>query len=398
MENHKCNTSVINGFHYATGKPVTIEIRDGLIYSISEVENRIGAGKNLFIAPGLIDNQINGYAGIDFTGGSLTSDDVIKAAKAILKEGVTTFFPTLITSGHRRLAGNLNTLNKALEQDESLGFSVPGFHLEGPYISPEDGFRGCHPKEHIRKPSIEEFRELQAASGNNIIQVTLAPEIEGAMDLIKYCVSAGVTVAMGHTDATAAQIRIATDNGVRLSTHLGNGCANMIHRHNNPIWQQLADDRLTTSVIADGLHLLREELTVIYKVKGAGNMILTSDIVYLAGMAPEKYSYLGTEVLLTESGMLMDVRNNCLAGASFPLKKGVETMMSFTGCTLNEAINMASGNVARIYNLSDRGTIEEGKRADLILFEMDGNTINIRKTYLNGELVFDFYPQPPRGV
>jgi N-acetylglucosamine-6-phosphate deacetylase len=395
MEKTNYKTSVIEGIHYATGKPVIIEICEGLIEKISDGTNLSVTGKSLFIAPGLIDNQINGYDGIDFTGDNLTTDDVIKAAKAILKEGVTTFIPTLITSGHRRLEGNLRILNEAIEQDELLRASVPGFHLEGPYISPEDGFRGCHPKEHIRKPSVEEFMELQAASGNNIIQITLAPEAEGSIELIKYCVSEGIAVAIGHTNATAGQIRMAADIGVRLSTHLGNGCANMIHRHNNPIWQQLADDRLTPSVIADGLHLLPEEITVIYKVKGADNMILTSDIVYLAGMEPGKYSYLGTEVMLTDSGMLMDIRNNCLAGASFPLKKGVETMMSFTGCSLEEAVNMASGNVAGIYNLFDRGMLDEGKRADLILFDLNCNELNIRKTYLKGKLVYDYYPPPP---
>jgi N-acetylglucosamine-6-phosphate deacetylase len=392
MGKHNHNASVVEGIHYATGKPVTIEICEGIIEKISGATNLSGADNCMFIAPGLIDNQINGYAGIDFTGDNLTEGDLTKAAKAVLKEGVTTFFPTLITSIYSKLLSNLKILNHALENDEMFRASVPGFHLEGPYISPEDGFRGCHPKEYIRKPSVEEFIELQAASGNNIIQITLAPEAEGAMELIRYCVSEGVVVAMGHTNATAAQIRMAADNGVRLSTHLGNGCANIIHRHNNPLWPQLADNRLTPSVIADGLHLLPEEINVIYKVKGAGNMILTSDIVYLAGMEPGRYSYLGTEVMLTDSGMLMDVRNNCLAGASFPLKKGIETMMTFTGCSLEEAVDMASGNVARIYNLSDRGSIDAGKRADLILFEMNGNEINIRKTYLKGQLVYNYHP------
>ncbi len=389
MENHEINSSVIEGIHYATGELVTIEVIDGLIDNIFIKDGMPSVGGNLIIAPGLIDNQINGYAGIDFSGPALSAEDAIKAFTAILKNGVTTFLPTLITAGLSSMTRSLRVLSEVWEQDELFRECVPGFHLEGPFISSVDGFRGCHPLEFIRKPSVDEFRELQAASGNKIIQVTLAPEAEGAMDLIQYCVSAGIVVAMGHTNATSTQIREAADNGVRLSTHLGNGCANMIHRHNNPLWQQLADDRLTPSIIADGLHLLPEEINVFYKVKGPDNLILTSDIVYLAGMEPGKYSYLGTDVLLTDSGMLMDTVHNCLAGASFPLVKGVETMMDFTGCSLAQAINMASRNVARIYNLDDRGVLAEGKRADLILFEMDRYRINIRKTYINGRLVFD---------
>jgi N-acetylglucosamine-6-phosphate deacetylase len=123
-------------------------------------------------------------------------------------------------------------------------------------------------------------------------------------------------------------------------------------------------------------------------VKGPDNLILTSDVIYLTGMAPGKYLFLGSEVILTEEGMLLHAELNCLAGASFPLKKGVENMMNFTGCSLTKAIDMASGNVARIYDLDDRGKLVSGKRADLILFEREGNQLQIKKTYLSGNLVF----------
>ena len=193
---------------------------------------------------------------------------------------------------------------------------------------------------------------------------------------------------MGHTNASADQIDQAVENGARLSTHLGNGCANFIHRHKNPIWPQLANDRLATSVIADGQHLLPEEIRVFYKVKGPENIILTSDVIYLAGMGPGRYTFLESEVILTEEGMLLNPELNCLAGASFPLKKGVETMMNFTGCSLTNAINMASGNVARIYGLNDRGKLAPGKRADIILFEKERNELKVIKTFLKGELVY----------
>jgi N-acetylglucosamine-6-phosphate deacetylase len=178
------------------------------------------------------------------------------------------------------------------------------------------------------------------------------------------------------------------DNGATISTHLGNGCANFIHRHNNPIWVQLDENRLTPSVIADGHHLLPEEVGVFYKVKGPDNMIIASDIMYLAGMAPGKYIFMESEVVLTEDGMLLNTELNCLAGASFPLKTGVGNMMRFTDCSLTQAVDMASRNVACINNLEDRGTLSPGKRADLILFERKGNELQIRKTYLSGKLVY----------
>ncbi|MEI6050564.1 MAG: N-acetylglucosamine-6-phosphate deacetylase [Bacteroidota bacterium] len=378
----------IEGIHYATGNPVRIDIFDGIIQHIKEITDLKGENKTLFISPGLIDNQINGYANVDFSGSNLSPGDIIKAAKAIWRDGVTTFLLTLISNSHENLIRNFRILDEALRNEELLRESIPGFHLEGPYISPEEGYRGCHPVQHIRKPSWNEFTAFQQASGGRIIQVTIAPELDGAGEFTRLCTQNGIVVAMGHTNASAEEISHAVENGVRLSTHLGNGCANLIHRHKNPIWPQLANDRLTPSIIADGLHLLPEEIRVFYKVKGPDNIILTSDVIYLAGMAPGKYSFLETEVILTEEGKLLNTEQNCLAGASFPIKKGVENMMNFTGCSLTRAIDMASANVSRIYDLNDRGSLTAGKRADLILFERDGNQIQIKKTWLNGKLVY----------
>ena len=391
MTKDKTIPFTINGIHYATGNPVRIEIVDGLIGNIIEISRLKDENKNLFIAPGLIDNQINGYANVDFSGSNLSAGDVIGATKAILRDGVTSFLPTLITNSGENLIKSFSILNEALNKDELLRESIPGFHLEGPYISNEEGFRGCHPVQYIRKPSWDEFSGYQKASGGRIIQLTIAPELEGAMEFIRLCTLNGIVVAIGHTNASSEQIRQAVENGVRLSTHLGNGCANLIHRHNNPIWPQLANDRLIPSIIADGHHLLPDEIKVFYKVKGPDNLILTSDVIHLAGMAPGKYSFLESEVILTAEGMLLNAEQNCLAGASFPLKRGVENMMKLTGCSLSKAINMASRNVARIYDLDDRGILVQGKRADLILFEIEGNQLQIEKTYLCGKLVYSLY-------
>ena len=302
---------------------------------------------------------------------------MINAVQALWKEGVTSFLPTLITNSHDNLLKNLKILYDALCRDENIRDSVPGFHLEGPYISSEEGYRGCHPLKHIRKPSWDDFLLYQKAAGDNIIQVTIAPEMEGAMEFISLCASNGIIVALGHTNASSEQIQQAVERGARLSTHLGNGCANLIHRHNNPIWPQLANDLLTISVIADGHHLLPEELQVFYKVKGPDKIILTSDVIYLSGMAPGRYKFLESEVILTQEGMLLNPELNCLAGASFPLKKGIENMMKFTDCSLKNAINMATGNVASLYGFKNRGKIITGKRADLILFEHDGSQLKI---------------------
>jgi N-acetylglucosamine-6-phosphate deacetylase len=379
----------IEGIHYGTGNPVSIEIIDGYIGNISEADSLKNGNVISYIAPGLIDNQINGYAGVDFSGNTLTVEGVIQAAHAIWRGGVTSFFPTLITNSSDNLTKNLGILAKAIAEDVQLGESIPGFHLEGPYISSEEGYRGCHPVQYIHNPSWEEFLRFQEAADGKIIEITIAPELEGAMEFIKLCNKNGIVIALGHTNASAGQILQAVENGARLSTHLGNACANYIHRHKNPIWPQLANDQLTPTIIADGHHLLPEEIQVFYKVKGPGNIILTSDVIYLSGMAPGNYTFLESEVILTEDGLLYNPVLNCLAGASFPLKKGVENVMNFTGCSLTNSINMACRNVAGVFDLKEIGRLEQGKRADLIMFERKGNEIIINRTWLKGKLVFE---------
>lgn len=377
----------VEGIHYKTGKPVSLQIIAGIIAEIKEIQRLSGNAGSVYIAPGLIDNQINGFANIDFSADNLEPDGVITATRAILREGVTSFMPTLVTNSHKNLLRNFSILNEALNKDQLVQSCIPGFHLEGPYISPEEGYRGCHAAQHIRKPSWEEFTEYREASGDHIIQVTVAPEAEGAMEFIRKCRDEGIIVAIGHSNANTEQINMAVEYGATLSTHLGNGCANLIHRHNNPLWPQLANEKLTPSIIADGNHLLPEEIKVFLKTKGIDNIILTSDVIYLAGMAPGRYSFSGMEVILKEDGMLLNASQNVLAGASFPLKRGVGNMMKFTGISLSDSIKMASENVAKIYKLNDRGKLETGKQADLILFDIKEDNIIIKETYKNGTLV-----------
>ena len=381
--NNKTDQVVLSGIHYETGKVNRIEISNGIIQRISEIKERGNPNTDLYIAPGLIDNQINGYAGIDFSHETFTPEGMQTAANAIWKDGVTSFLPTLISNSHENLVRNFLILSETIK-DSHLMNCIPGFHLEGPYLSTEPGFYGCHPVYHLRKPSWDEFSKYQEAAGGKIIQVTISPELDGAMDFIRLCKKTGVVIAIGHTNASTEQINLAVKNGARLSTHLGNGCANFINRHKNPIWPQLANDLLTPSIIADGHHLLPEELQVFYKVKGPDNLILTSDVNHLIGLSPGKYVYMGAEVIYTEDCLVKNEELNCLAGASLPLRKGVETMMNFTGCSLANAIKMASSNVAGIYNLDDRGSLLPGKRADIILFKLDGNSLTIKETWVKG--------------
>jgi N-acetylglucosamine-6-phosphate deacetylase len=384
--------TTVRGLLYSDLKPVEIEIKDGKIFKIVRIKSNESSTQPLsYIAPGLFDNQVNGYAGVSFTfgGGELDMNGIKKATEALWKEGVTTFLPTLTTNSHQVLIKNFEILSKAVNE-ASLRGSIPGFHLEGPYISPVDGFRGAHPKQHVRNPDWSEFEQLYTASGKKILEITLAPELDGAMDFISKCSKLGVVVALGHHNGNKDQIDKAVTLGAKISTHLGNGCANMINRHVNPLWPQLANDNLMASIICDGFHLRPEEISVFYKVKGPGNTIITSDVTHFAGMSPGKYTNSDGETIeLTPEGMLRLVDQNVLYGSASPITKGVGNMMKVTGCTLGDAIKMASSNPAELYKLNDRGKIEPGKRADLIIFSIEDNKLKILKTIVKGETVFE---------
>lgn len=385
-ENNFAKTHSVKALHYESLQPVQIEIAGGRIKAIDQLNEKVLAAELPIVAPGLIDNQVNGYARVDFSGNDLTIEGVAMATRSLWKTGVTTFLPTLITNSSENLIRNFRVLVEALNSKD-VELSVPGFHLEGPFLSAEDGFRGCHPSQFISHPDIEQFIKFQQAANGKIVQITLAPELPGSADLINYCTEKGVQVAIGHTNAGSAEIQEACNQGAKLSTHLGNGCANQIHRHHNPIWPQLADERLTPTLIADGHHLLPEELKVFLKVKGADKIILTSDITYLAGMPPGRYRFGGAEVILSSDGMLRSADQNCLAGAATPLLKGVENMIRFTGCSLGEAINMASKNVAELFDWKDRGQLLPGRRADLLLLRQSADGIQLEQCYIAGQLI-----------
>ncbi len=375
----------VKGVLYSNDGRVEITIENGKIKEIISVDNTVNAQK-MYLAPGLIDIQINGYAGIDFSGPNLTVEGVKKATKALWKAGVTSYFPTIITGDIELIKKNFAILAKAKKSPE-IEKSISGFHLEGPYISPIAGFRGAHLEKYIKAPDWEEFQEIQKAADNGIKIITVAPEIEGAIPFIKKCVESGVIVSLGHHNGSAEDVQAAVDAGAKMATHLGNGCANEINRHENPLWPQLSNDAITASIIADGFHLRREEVRTFYKAKGVDKTILVSDALDLAGLPPGEYTR-GERTLLLTPDVVKLPKENVLAGAASPISKCVGIIMDFTGCSLKNAIQMASTNPAEMFSLDEIGTIEKEKRADLILFSMENNEMIIEKTFVAGELVY----------
>lgn len=380
------DTITLQGIGYWDENPVSISLENGKITALKPLGPETDR-PSFYIAPGLIDIQINGYVGVDFSGPDLTVEGVVKATKALWKAGVTSYFPTIITSDLNRIKKNFAILAEARKNPE-IGQSIPGFHLEGPYISPLAGFRGAHLEKYIKKPNWEEFQEIQKAAENGIKLITVAPEIDGAIPFIRKCVESGVIVSLGHHNGSAEEIQRAVDAGAKMATHLGNGCANEINRHHNPIWPQLSNDAITISIIADGFHLTKEEVRTFYKAKGVENTILVSDALDLAGLPPGEYIRGERKLVLTPDVVKLP-KEKVLAGAASPISKCLGVVMDYTGCSLKNAVQMSSTNPARLFSLDGLGEIAVGKQADLILFSLKDNKMAIEQTYVGGKLVYN---------
>lgn len=264
---------------------------------------------------GFVDLQVNGYKGINFTSRKLTIDDIHKATRALADAGTIAYCPTVCTDNLKVYEHSLKLFARA-SQDPELAGRILGLHLEGPFISPLEGARGAHPPEFIRKPDIELLKRFQDWADGHIVLLTLSPETEGAIPLIKYAARNGIKISMGHHLAEDDIMERAVKAGATASTHLGNGMPNMINRHQNPLWWQLACDDIYGMFITDGYHLPADFIKVALRAKTAEKFIVVSDSVHLAGMPPGTYEFSGGKVVLAPSGRISFVNTPYLAGAS----------------------------------------------------------------------------------
>ncbi len=265
--------------------------------------------------PGFVDLQANGFLGVDFARAGLTLEEVRRVARELRRRGTLAFCPTVVTSAESVYESNLPVLAAAAE-DPELAPMIPGIHLEGPFISPVDGARGAHSARHTRPPDIAFFDRLRDWARGHVRLVTLAPELPGAETLIRHAVSAGCRVALGHHLASAEDIGRACAAGATLVTHFGNGLPNSLPRHPNPLWDQLAEDRLDIAIIPDGHHVPPSLIRVVLRLRGADRVVAVSDSAPIAGLPPGRYSTLDQEVALEESGRLWNPVEQHLVGSS----------------------------------------------------------------------------------
>ena len=322
-----------------------------------------------FVFSGFFDPQVNGFGGVDFNGKELTRESIHHAALALASSGVTAFFPTLTTAGAGRTIARLRFLSRAMEEDPLWRKMAAGIHLEGPYISPEEGFRGAHPPEHIRPPRWEEFEQFQEAAEGKIRLLTLAPETEGALAFIEKAVRTGVVIGLAHTKASEENLEEACRAGARLSCHLGNGAHALLPRHRNPIQKQLALDDLMASIIVDGVHLPDYVVKNFVRAKGIDRILLTTDSMAGAGAPPGRYSLGDLEVEVGKDDRSARLPGTpYLAGSTLTMDRAVTNVMRYADLPLGPALQMAGKNAEKLFP-KVRKDITPGSPAHIVVFE-----------------------------
>ena len=372
---------------FDTGQCVELSIEKGRMLRLAPCDAAGGRGVP-FVAPGFCDIQVNGYGGQEFSSSKLSADGVSEIIRRHAEFGVTSLCPTLTTAAADVMEHGVRAIGAACDRWPDVARRVAGIHLEGPFISREDGPRGAHPAEHCLRPDFPLFKRLQNASGGRVRLVTLSVEFDEAPQFISQATAAGVVVAIGHTGANSQQIRAAVDAGARLSTHLGNGAHRTLRRHPNYLWDQMAEDRLWASLIVDGQHLPPEVVKTMVRAKTPARCVLVSDVSGLAGLPPGRYQSSGCELEILPDGRLVIAgQDQLLAGASRPIGAGVANVMRFAGVDLATAVAMATSQPRKLLGL-DAPRLEVGDPADLVLFDLVDGDLHVRSTIVEGRVEF----------
>jgi N-acetylglucosamine-6-phosphate deacetylase len=355
--------------------PGTVMIEGDKIAEVRGNSPRAGAPdlEAAYIAPGLIDLQVNGGFGVEV---GEHPDAIQRLSERLPAAGVTSFLPTVITSPAARYARVFEAFASALP---AIGARPLGFHLEGPYLSPQRA--GAHQVELIEAADDDLFETLLACTSVRLM--TLAPERPGALERICRLSERGIVVSLGHTDATYDEFIAGLDVGATMATHIYNAMSGFGHRAPQAVGAALVDNRATVGLIADGVHSHPASIQLAFRAKGPERIALVSDLMPAAGMPPGRYQFGGQSV--TVEGVVATLEDGTLAGSVATLDQAVRNMVRWTDATLAETIRMASEIPARLLGLESTGKIAEGCLADLVLFD---ESLNVISTIVGGQIVY----------
>lgn len=360
-----------------------IVIESGVIRDVGDnlTGDRTVDASGLTVAPGFIDTHFHGYAGVDFT--LARSDDALRVAQEVVRHGVTGFLASLVAAPRDVLLKALSELAAAIErQKPGSGARILGIHLEGPYLNPQ--MRGAMDPRFFREPSVAELSEYFEASRRHLKQITVAPELPGAIELIRRAVEMGVTVSLGHTDATYEEAVKAVLAGASKATHIFNQMRHFHHREPGVAFALLEQPNVFIEVIADLVHLHPATVRLVASLAGPGRTVLITDAVAATGLPDGEYTLGGLKIVV-RGGVSRLADTGVLAGSTLTMDRAVANMVKL-GYSLADALRMASTTPALSIGLGGRlGVVAPGYLADLVLLD---EKLRVAKTIVGGVEVY----------
>lgn len=383
-------TKIINGRVVDSDiAPRDIYFRGGRIVKAGStvmVDDTIDAG-GCFVAPGFIDIHCHGGGDADFMDG--TPEAFLAAARMHGIHGTTTLFPTATSGSFEEMSGLFAAYEEALKLNLD-GADFAGIHLEGPYFAMSQ--KGAQDPKYVRPPEPSEYRKLLALS-DKIVRWSAAPELEGALDFARELRERGILTASGHTDCLCEEAIAAFEAGFTHVTHLYSAMSSVhrrgVFRHAGLVEAAYLLDDMTVEIIADGIHLPPPLLKLIYKLKGPDRIALITDAMRGAGM-PEGESVIGSRKnglpVIIEDGVAKLTDKTAFAGSVATTDRLVRNMVQLAEVPLTDAVKMATATPAAIMKLSDRGTLDAGKRADIVIFD---DNITMKRVIVGGRTIFE---------
>ncbi len=362
------NDGDISAWHYLTREPVRVRWERGIITHVEPTS--VAPTENLWLAPGLVDLQVNGYGGVDFQQDNLGVDDLLMAARQLRKAGCTKFLLTLITDEWPKLTARLRRLRKLRSQSPELQAAIAGWHIEGPFLSSEPGFHGAHNPALMLNPTPAHIHELRAIAGSEPLLLTMAPERAGALEAMAVAASLGIKISLGHTNASAEMLRQSVEAGATGFTHLGNGCPRDLDRHDNILWRVLETPGLTAGLIPDSIHVSPALFRLLHRWLGADAIYYTTDAMSAAGAPPGRYKLGAVEVEVGADQIVRQPGKTNFAGSALQPCDGVFRAAQILNCSWQEAWSRSARNPARLMGLSVG--LQAGCAADFCILKFDG--------------------------
>ncbi|HYG76967.1 MAG TPA: N-acetylglucosamine-6-phosphate deacetylase [Planctomycetota bacterium] len=367
--------------HYLTSQPLRLTWHKGRIAKIEPTNDEVCG---IYLAPPMLDLQVNGYGGVDFQSDAITSDDLLMAVRKLRRDGCAQIFLTLVTAEWPVLMQRLQRLRKMRESSAELQSAIAGWHLEGPFMSPEPGFHGAHPPALMIDPTPTHFQELRHVAGNDRVLVTLSPERSGAIESIRVAVGLGITISLGHTNAPAATLKDAVKAGATSFTHLANGCPQQLDRHDNILWRVFETPGLTVGVIPDCIHVSAPLFRIFHRLLNRTRIWYTTDAVAPAGSPPGRYKFGGLEIDVGADQVVRQPGKTNFAGSALTPIQGVLRSAQMLGCAWQNVWDNISEVPRGLVHMDNEWGVEQPADFCLLKTDESGN-IASGSVYVNGE-------------